>query len=161
MALPALAAILLVQSARLLPGEYFAERSRAAMRDQRCVASIYFAREGIAWDPKNPDLYFYLGLARQGQGDRMQDERARMSFYNDAVKAFEQARAILPQEKLYAVELATALGALGRFEEAEWAFYDARQLDPKSVCLYKSYEGHLRLWAGTPPGAASDNEATP
>jgi tetratricopeptide (TPR) repeat protein len=161
MALPALAAILLVQSVRLLPGEYFAERSRAAMRDQQCIQSINFAREGITWDPKNPDLHFYLGLARQGQADRMQDDRARRSFYTAAIDAFAQAHALLPQEKLYAVELATALGAVGRFEEAEWAFYEARQLDPKSVCLYKSYEGHLRLWAGTSTEADAGAERTP
>jgi O-antigen ligase len=159
MALPVLAAVLLAQSARLLPSEYFAERSRAAMRDGHCVASINFAHRGIAWDPQNPDLHFYLGLARQGQGDRMEDERARRSFYGDAVKAFEQARAILPQEKLYAVELATALDAVGRFEDAERVFSEALQLDPRAVCLRKSYEGHLRLWAGT--GTAADAPAEP
>jgi tetratricopeptide (TPR) repeat protein len=89
----------------------------------------------------------------------MENEQARASFYLEAIKAFEQARAILPQEKLYAVELATARDAVGRFAEAEWAFYDALQLDPKAFCLRKSYEGHLRLWAGmaTPEPASGEN----
>ena len=157
-ALPVLGVVLLVECARLLPGEYFAERSRAAARDGKFVASIVYARQGLEWDPKNPDLHFYLGLARLGQGDRMTDPRAKQSFYVDAIKAFEHARALVPQEKLYVLELATTLDAVGRFEEAEWAFYDALQLDPKSTSLQKYYEGHLQLWAGTAaPAAASEH----
>ena len=159
--LPVLGVILLVQSARLLPGEYFAERARQAERDGKFVAAIGFAHKGLEWDPKNPDLHFYLGLARQSQGDRMSDGRARASFYTEAIKAFEQARSLVPQEKLYVLELATALDAMGRFEEAEWAFYDALQLDPKSISLRKYYEWHLRLWAGTAPPAEAAGESGP
>jgi hypothetical protein len=161
LALPALGLVLLVQSARLLPGEYFAERSRAADRDGQPLAAIQFARQGLEWDPQNPDLHFYLGLGRQAQGERMSDPRAKASFAADAIKAFEQARSLIPQEKLYALELATSLDAAGRFEEAEWAFYDLLQWDPKSVSLQKYYQGHLELWRGRPTPAEESPPAAP
>jgi O-antigen ligase len=160
MTLPVIGLILLVQCARIFPSEYLAERARAAERDGKFAESIRFALMGLERDPKNPDLYFYLGLARQGLGDRMADPRARNSFYTEAIKAYEQARSLVPQENLYAMELATALDAVGRYEEAEWVFYDALRLDPKSASLQRYYEGHLKLWAGTAtPEPASGEDA--
>jgi hypothetical protein len=161
LALPAFGLVLLIQSARLLPSEYFAERARAGVRDEQPLAAIQFAREGLKWDAQNPDLHFYLGLARQAQGDRMRDPRAKASFHTEAIKAFEEARALVPQEKLYSLELATSLDAAGRFEEAEWAFYDLLQWDPKSVSLQKYYEGHLQLWRGSPRPTAPMPPPTP
>jgi tetratricopeptide (TPR) repeat protein len=160
-ALPALGVILLVQCARLLPGEYFAERARAAARDGHYLKSITLARQGIEWDRKNPDLHLYLGMARVGQGEQMRDPRARASFYTEAIKAFEEACSLVPQEKLYVLQLAAALDGVSRFEEAEWAYYKALQLDPKSASLRRYYEGHLQLWAGTPPAADAPAEAAP
>jgi O-antigen ligase len=151
-ALPVLGIVLIVQCARLLPAEYFSERARAAVRDEQPAAAIYFAKRGIELDPTNPDLYYHLGIARVTQGDRMKDPRARASFYHDAIKAFEQAWAMIPQEKLYALELATALDGVGRFEEAEWPYYEALRWDPKSSSMLRYYEGHLQRWRGTPPG---------
>ena len=161
LALPLLGVVLLVQCTRLLPGEYFSERSRAAVRDEQPAAAIRFALDGIRYDPRNPDLYFHLGLARLALGDSMREPRAKASFHNEAIKAFEQARSLVPQEKLYALELATTLDGVGRFEEAEWAFYDALQLDPKSDSLRNYYEAHLNLWRGKPPIAVDSEEAAP
>jgi tetratricopeptide (TPR) repeat protein len=161
LALPILGAALLVQCGRLLPGEYFAERARGALRDGQYLRSIQFAKQGIEWDPKNPDLYYHLGRARLGMGDQMADPRARKSFYTEAINAFQEARSLVPQENLYLMELATSLGSVGRFEEAEWAFYDALQLDPKSASLRRYYEFHLKLWAGNLPPDPETVEAAP
>jgi tetratricopeptide (TPR) repeat protein len=158
LALPALGVLLLVQSARLLPGEYFAERSRAALRDERPIVSTAYALEGLKWDPMNPDLHFYLGLARLLSSERMGDNRASASFLSHAIAAFEKARALAPQDRVYALELATALDSAQRFEEAEQVYQDALRLDPKSTSVRQYYEGHVRLWRGSPATAQPPDE---
>jgi len=147
LALPALGIFLILQSARLFPGEYFAERSRAALRDRQYGRSIRFALEGIQRDAENPDLYYYLALARLELAETMQLPEARQSFYTAAIVALERARSMVPQDKVYALELATALDSAERFTEAEAVFYEALRLDPNSVSLKRYYEGHLKQWS--------------
>lgn len=163
-ALPAIGLLLLIQCARLFPGEYLAERSRAALRDGQPATSILFAVKGIERDPGNPELHYYLALARLEMAEQAGHPRAASSFRRAAIEALERARAMVPQEKLYALELATVLDAEGRYEEAEWAYYDARQLDPKSESLRRYYEGHLNQWRNpqpTEPAAPETEEPAP
>ncbi len=159
-ALPTLGLLLLFQTVRLLPGEYFSEKARVAVRDQWPTRAILHAREGLRYDPGNPDLYHHLGSARMQLGDMMADRRAAVSFYNEAVSAFEQARTLAPQDEVYALELAAALDNADRFEEAEWIFYEILRLDPNFANLRVYYEAHLERWRRadlpkSPPDAAS------
>jgi O-antigen ligase len=150
--LPALGLIILVQCARLLPGEYFTERSRTALRDDHPALSILYARQGLAYESNNPYLYQYLGSARIEQGDRMRVPAARDSFYLAAIEAFENGRRLAPREKAFAHGLGLIYDTLGRFEEAEWMYGIAVSLDPSSVPTRQSYEAHLKKWrtSGTP-----------
>ena len=148
MALPVLGVVLIVQCVRLLPGEYFSERARMAVRDEQPGLGIRFARDGLRYDPQNPDLYHRLGGARIQFASAMQDPVAAASFRNEAIRALGQARALAPQDEIYALELASALDAAERFEEAEGVFYETLQLDPKSISIRRYYEHHLELWRG-------------
>lgn len=148
--LPMLGLLLVIQAARLLPGEYFAERARAALRDDRPISAARFAAEGLRFDPQNPDLHFYAGLARLLNAERMEDPRAAASFLSSAITALEQAHRIAPRETIYALELATALDSARRFEEAERVYQLALSLDPKSASIRRYYEGHVRLWRSPP-----------
>lgn len=150
-ALPALGLILLVQCARILPGEYFAERARAAVRDGQTGRAIYNARRGLEYDAANPDLYFYLGLARVVNAESMDEPAAAASFYREATNALERARSLAPQDTPYALELADALDAQQRFDEAEGIFNDLMRLDPRAQSLQRYYQGHLDRWRGLPP----------
>jgi O-antigen ligase len=163
LALPVMGLALLVQSLRLLPGEYFSERARTAVRDGRGAVAIMYALRGLKYDPQNPDLHFRLGLARRTLGDEMSDPAAMESFYHEAIAALRRAREIAPRDEVYALELASALDVVKRFDEAEWVFYDARQLDPKSESLQRYYEAHLELWRRggepQPPLEAGNSES--
>ncbi len=150
LALPALGVILLVQCARLLPGEYFSERARMAVRDHHSVAGLLYALRGLEWDPQNPDLYYRLGTARTQLGDASDIPEAAASFYDAAIEALKRARALAPREQIYALELASVLDSTRRFDEANAVYQDAIRLDPKSESLRGSYEGHLQLWRGKP-----------
>ncbi|MFL6538257.1 MAG: O-antigen ligase family protein, partial [Chthoniobacterales bacterium] len=133
--LGALAVLLICASARLFPGELFSERARMAVRDNRPAFAIVNATRGLKYDPQNPDLYYRLGEARMAIGDTIGDPIAAKSFYNDAAEALSTARSIAPQDETYAIELASALDSAERFSEAEWIFYEAMQLDPRSDSL--------------------------
>lgn len=146
MALPALGLLLIVQCIRLFPGEYYSELARIAVRDQRPALGILNALRGLQTDGQNPDLHHRLGAARMQLADRMEDAQATASFQREAIVAFERARALAPHDEIYALELASALDAARRFAEAEWIYYEAFRLDPKSDSLRRSYEGHLERW---------------
>lgn len=145
--------VLLVQCVRLLPGEYFSERARLAVREQQAGRGLLYAREGLRYDPANPDLHYHLAAARLQFADAGSDPDAAASFRRAAITALERARALAPREQIYGLELATALDSMDRFEEATQVLEDLRRLDPKSDSLRRYYEGHLKLQREGRPAA--------
>ena len=144
-----LSLLLAVQSARLFPGEYWAEHARAAVRDEQPGVAIVNATKGLRFDPINPNLYYHLGSARLQLGDNAEHPAAAASFYGDAITAFEKARELAPLDTLYTLELATTLDLAHRYEEAEWLFQEAMKMDPRSESLRRYYEGHLKQWTNS------------
>ena len=131
--LSALAVALVVQSVRLFPGEYFSERARVAVRDNKPAVAILNATRGLQYDPKNPDLFDRLGQAWEAaRRPERQSSGGMIPFTTKRSTLFTKARSLAPQDELYALDLATTLDAAKRFPEAEWNFYDALQLDPQS-----------------------------
>ncbi len=148
-ALPfALAVTLGLQIWRLAPGEYYGEQARTALRDYRFLSATPFALEALKYDHKNPLPYYYLGRARVLGGDYQRDDKARISFYEAALPAFGRARELAPLDKTYALELAFTFDALKRFPEAEWLYYEAHRLDPRSTSTAEYYRAHLVQWKG-------------
>jgi O-antigen ligase len=135
-----------LQSRRLWPGEFFAEQARAALRDNRPFAALSFARKGLQFEKRNPQLFYYLGRARFLAGEHQKSEPARASFYGAALPAYESARDLAPLDEAYWLESALTYDALERFPEAEWMFGEVRRLDPRSEADKKYYEAHLKLW---------------
>lgn len=140
------ATVILVQSIRLLPGEYFAERARVAVRDYRPADAIYLALRGLSYERANPYLHDYLGRGRLFAGDEASTPAARASFYAAAADAFHHASALAPLDETFFIHLASAYDRLQRFAEAEWIFGQAFALDPKSRLLRGYYEEHLAQW---------------
>ena len=141
-----LAVILTLQCIRLLPGEYFTERARIALRDNESETAIRYASEGLRWEKKNPDLYRYLGAARIDQGDEMTEPAARAALYESALDAFTKARAVCPQDGTFVVSLGLTYDGLSRFTEAEWMYDQAMMMDPRSKPIRDIYNAHLREW---------------
>jgi O-antigen ligase len=141
-----LAAVLGWQVWRLAPGEYFAEKARVALRDYRFLSAVDFARKGLEYESANPLLFYYLGRGRVMGGDSQQSAEASASYYEAALPAFAEARELAPLDKTYTLELAFTYDALGRFSEAEWFYYEARALDPRSTSTNRYYQAHLERW---------------
>lgn len=144
--LPAAATILLVQAWRFAPGEYFAEKARTALRDNRYFSAIAFALEGLKHEREDPNLFYYLGKAKTLAGDAQAIPEAKRSFYEAAIAPFERARKLVPLDEVYVLELAFTYDALRRFEEAEWMYHIALALDPKSAAAKLYYTTHLERW---------------
>jgi tetratricopeptide (TPR) repeat protein len=157
LSLPALGLVLLVQWARLLPGEYFSERARMAVRDRQPGLALMYAQRGLKYDPSNPDLFHWLGAARLQFADAADAPEAGLSFRKAAIEALTRARAIAPREQVYGLQLASALDAAGRFEEAEQIFEDLRRWDPKSESLRRYYEAYRKKWH---PERSEENKTT-
>jgi O-antigen ligase len=154
---PALGLIVLVQSLLWLPGEYFAERARTALRDDELETGAAFALRGLNYDRKNPNLYQYLGSARFDQADRGQAGGAAAQFYQEALAAFEKGRALAPREEAFAIGVADSYDALQRFAEGEWIYEQAVALDPRSESLNALYKAHLKKWRDS--GTTGDNKS--
>ena len=146
MVVPALGVIVLIQCARLLPGEYYAERARTALRDEQLGSAIRYSLQGLAHERHNPDLFAYLGRARLGVGYDMVDPAAQASFYRAAIDAFENASRIAPLEQTFPLTLGLLYDLLGRFEEAEKVLQRALELDPRSVYVPQYYRAHQERW---------------
>ena len=154
----ALGLTLIIQAWRLLPGEYFTERARAALRDYDAPTTIIYARKGLEYEVSNPDLYVYLGRARMQLAEAMRDSVARDSFYNLAIPTFEQALALAPMDERIVLELALAYDGLRRCDDAEQLYQRALTMDPRSVSLHKYYEGHADCWPPKPIEPPSDHK---
>jgi tetratricopeptide (TPR) repeat protein len=147
----ALGVTLFQQAWQRAPGEYYAERARAALRDYHLLSAIDFARQGIHYEKRNPLLFYYLGRARSLGGDWQADAAAKASFYEAALPAYATAHSLAPLDKTYSLELGFAYDALQRFNEAEPFFEEARALDPKSTSIERYYQDHLQQWQGIEP----------
>jgi O-antigen ligase len=144
--LASIALLVAIESVRLVPGEYFAERARAALRDDQLESGARFALRGLAWERNNPNLFQYLGSARFDQADRISNAATATQFYQEALAAFESGRALARQEEAFAIGMADSYDALGRFNEGEWMYQEALVLDPKSTSLSSLYQAHLKKW---------------
>lgn len=144
--LPALGLLVIVQTARLWPAEWFTEKARTALRDRKGAQALQFAQRALSYERANPALFLYEGRARVLLGDSMADRRARNSFYRAALDSFADGRRLAPRDVTLAVEMALTYDALGRYAEAEWIFTDATKLDPHSDALRGYYAAHIERW---------------
>ncbi|MGZ5552023.1 MAG: O-antigen ligase family protein [Chthoniobacterales bacterium] len=148
--LAALATILLLQCARLLPGEYYAEHARAALRDDDPATAVQFAGQALAHEKQNPNIYFYLGRALLSLGSEDDHAAERPALYDRALQAFDEARRVAPLDGTYPLEMARTFDRLGRFAEAEKMFALARERDPRSDAVAQLYAAHLEMQANRP-----------
>jgi len=144
--LPILGVILAIQCWRLLPGEYFGERARTAVRDEHADAAFAFATRGLTSEKRNPNLYQYLASAEFARCDEISDSADRVQCNQAPLSALEKARVLAPHDRVILVQLALGYDAVGRYPEGEWAFYEARKWDPRSIYLNELYKFHLSQW---------------
>lgn len=144
--LPVLALALTAGCWWFLPAEFYAEKARSALRDERHVAAMLWAHKALALDQRNPETWFYLGESRVRRAEGVRSLEMRDSFEKAALGPFQRALALAPEDETFLIALGRAYDSLGRYPEAEWMFGRARAWDPRSEVVQKSYTAHLDYW---------------
>ena len=132
------------------PGEYYGDRARRLLSDWRFLDSNEIvteaaatARKGLKYDPKNPELYYYLGESQTTHAMQATDPAERTRHYEEAIGSYRSALELSPRDVRYVLCLAWSLDAIGRFDEAEGVFARALELDPNSNNVHSSYAAHF------------------
>jgi tetratricopeptide (TPR) repeat protein len=144
LALPALALWLLVASALKFPGEFFAERARVALRDEKYAESVAFAGKAIAWEKKNPYLYFYLGEAQSMLAEAGGNRAPGGALLTAAGESFQKGLELFPQDRYLLLGMGWILDTLARFSAAEAFYLKALEWEPNSAHVRMLYAGHLQ-----------------
>ena len=147
LALPALGIWIIVAALPKLPGEYYCEKARVALRDKHDLLALHFAQLGLAKETQNPDLYFYLGEARQNVAGNHPDVPFWRSFRAAAVEPYRAALRLYPEDSGVLLKLGEVLTRLGDFSAAAAAFQQALRWDPNSSTVY-TYDGFFLQASG-------------
>jgi len=143
--LPGLGLALLVLGTPKIPGEYYADQARIALRDKNYSKAVLTARAGIRWEKRNPDLFYYLGEAQRNIGDTIPGPALSASFYKAASDAFLQGLELFPQDERLLLIEGWTMDALGQYETAETYFDRALEWDPNWEQVRQSYAAHMDL----------------
>lgn len=139
LALPALALWIFGFGLPKLPGEYYTEQARVALRDKHNLLALHFAQLGLEQETQNPDLYFYLGEARQNLAGIGPPSSFQRSFREAAIEPYRAGLRLAPQDSAMLLRLGEALTRLGDFAAAEPVFTYVLHWDPNSSLVYTYY----------------------
>lgn len=126
-----------------MPGEYWCEQARLALRAQRYDSAIELANRALGFEQRNPDLYFHLGEAQRGSSLSNRDRATKRAQLEAAIDAYRHSLAIFPFDEHVLVRLGQALDELGRFSEAREAYETAIRHDPRLGVLHAYFARHL------------------
>ncbi len=142
---PAVAVALLALAVPLLPGEYYAELSRRALRDRKYEESRALAERAVGYEKKNPNLYFYLAQARHFLTQNERNPVTRAALFEQAVEAYEEGLKLFPKDTRLLLKLGQTLDVAGRFEDADAVYQRAIAGDPNFGNVYAYYGLHFQL----------------
>lgn len=145
LALPAIGVFIAAVGLPTLPAEYFAERARVALTEERHAESVALADLGLAGDPGNPFLHLYRGQAQASLAEAERDPVAARTLNESAVTSFRRGLLLYPEEQWLLIGLASALDGLGRYAEAAPIYHQATALNPSSSAIHLYYATHLRI----------------
>lgn len=142
-ALPAVAIYFAVTGLPKFYSEYFAEKSRVALRNFDLDQAIAFGQAALERETQNPFIYFHTGGAHLGNALLAPDLATGVREYEAAAASYLDALSIFPQDEHTLIRLAQALTGLGKFKEAEQAYLKAIQLDPNLGAMHVHYAAFL------------------
>ncbi len=116
--LPVLGVCILVVCGPRFRGDYWTERTRAALhyRDPRSAAA--FAQKALVYETRNPFTYYLLGQAWATLAQAEPNPVLRRDVLEKSVAATRGALAIFPQDEQALALLARVLDSLKRYREA-------------------------------------------
>jgi O-antigen ligase len=130
----------LIHGVPKLPGEWWAEKARTAIRDKRLADAREAAARGLRTEKRNPDLFYYAGESAREMFVRSKDPASPLGA--EAVAHFKAGLEQFPSDVRLLVKLAQAHDNLRQFELADEALERAAELDPNSGVVHAFYGAH-------------------
>ena len=145
--LPLLGIAFLILGMPKIRGEYFAERARMALRDDKPRQARSYAERGLAEESANPNLHYYLGeaLRQMAPEARKADPSKWHELHGKAIDAFNMSLELFPRDTNALLKLSQAHMGVWQYTEAEQALDRAREGDPNLGNLYAYYGLLYRL----------------
>jgi tetratricopeptide (TPR) repeat protein len=148
--LPGLGLVIAVRVLPIWPAEYYADRARALLDERQygqskedALTLENLARRGLAWDPRHPALYSYLGEAQSQLAEQSTSPSTEKDLLASSLAAYQKAVELAPNDAFGILALASTLDDLERFSESEPLFEKASRLDPNSLFTRYAYARHL------------------
>ena len=142
---PAVSLALLILAIPLMPGEYYGELARRAVRDEHYDEGRRLAERALTYERKNPNLWFHLAEARHYLTLGADDPVGRVALHEQAAEAYEEALKLFPRDTRLLLKLGQTLDLAGRFEDAEVIYQRAIEGDPNFGNVYAYYGLHFKL----------------
>ncbi len=150
LALPALALWLGLRALPTWPAEYFSFQARLITSDSKYMESGEEARaledlvqRGLQWDPLNPILRRYAGVAQTALAAQATDAAMQEKWAHQALAAYEEAEKLAPGDVYGVLNLAWEYENQQRYADAGPLFKRAVELDPTSSNAHYAYASHL------------------
>ncbi|MEA3187072.1 MAG: hypothetical protein QOD99_902, partial [Chthoniobacter sp.] len=125
-----------------LPGEWFAEKARAALRDYQLADVRTFAGKAMQYEKANPDLCYYYGEAtREMAEQQMLPPETRQ----EAVEMFKKGLALFPHDVRSILKLAQTYDEMREFDLAEEQLDTAVEFDGNNSLVAAYYGMHYQL----------------
>ena len=148
--LPLFALWLGIRALPTLPAEILAEKAQRTLTDPNVMSTPAIpkaveslARQGMTYDPRNPELYFLIGDAKMASAWQTEDPTEKSSLIAEALNAYEQALSLAPGDVRLVLCVGRAADQIRDFGKAESAFELALKLDPLSSIVNFTYATHL------------------
>ncbi len=142
---PLVSLALLMLAVPLMPGEYFGELARRAVRDGHNDEGIALAQRALTYERKNPNLWFHLAEARHYKTLEVEDPVGRAALHEQVAEAYEEALKLFPKDTRLLLKLGQTLDLAGRFAEADAIYQRAIGNDPNFGNVHAFYGLHFKL----------------
>jgi O-antigen ligase len=134
------AALLALILPRFVP-EYWAEKSRVALRERRFDQAIAFADRAVTHDKANPFVLFQKGEAYRLKGNAALLEKE--AAWKAAVEAYRASLQVFERDVFTWLRLGRTFESLFDYAEARKAYLRAIELDPNNSSAWSQYTAHL------------------
>lgn len=142
---PAVSLALLILAVPLMPGEYYGELARRAVRDRRYEEACRLAERALSYERKNPNLYFHLAQGRHFMTLAADDPVGRAALFEQAAEAFEAALKLFPRDIRLLLKYGQTLDMAGRYDDAEAIYQRAIECDPNFGNVHAYHGLHFKL----------------
>jgi O-antigen ligase len=123
-----------------IPGEWYAEWSRQALRDYKVPEARALAAKALRYESSNPNVFYYAGEAARELSTT--ESSGNEALASEAVSLFEQGLKVFPKDSRTLVKLAQTFDQTQQFAKAENALDRAMKIDPNSTFVHAFYGTH-------------------